>query len=157
MNKLILACGLALLTATSAMAAEVSETTRINAPLDKVWRLVKPFCSVAQWHPAVDKCELRSQNGKQERVLAIKGGGVIEERLLATSSAGHSVRYSILNSPLPVKDYVSTMTLSVDGAGTKVVWGSRFTPVGDEAAAKKAVSGIYTSGFDGMKKALGAQ
>lgn len=158
MNKTILAGVILSLAALPASAAQVSRSAKLAAPVAKVWQMIKPFCSVSDWHPAVEKCELRRQDGAEERSIAVKGGGMIDERLLGASDAKHSVRYTILTSPLPVKDYVSTITLKADGKGTRIVWGSHFTANGvSDAEAEKIVAGIYTSGFDGLKKALAAK
>lgn len=90
-----------------------------------------------------------------ERAISVKGGGLIEERLLASSNAKHSITYSILSSPLPVKNYTATFTLIPAGKETKVVWQARFDATGaPDAEARKVISGIFTSGFDGMKQKL---
>jgi hypothetical protein len=49
------------------------------------------------------------------------------------------------------------MQLSEAGAGrTKLEWSSTFEPVGDEAEAKKVVSGVYTGGIAGLQGRFGA-
>lgn len=38
---------------------KVQETITINASVEKVWAVVKDFCNIQKWHPAVEKttCE----------------------------------------------------------------------------------------------------
>ncbi|HYH20409.1 MAG TPA: SRPBCC family protein [Azospirillum sp.] len=158
MRKLFAATAALLLAAAPALATEVSESVRLSVPVDQVWPSIGPFCGLSDWHPAVEKCELRQDGKGQMRVITIKGGGMIEERLLRASDTRHQVKYTILSSPLPVKDYVATMSATPSGKGTKLVWKARFTPNGaSEAEARKVISGIFTSGFDGLKQRLGAQ
>jgi hypothetical protein len=96
--------------------------------------------------------------GVQRRHLGLKGGGTIDEQLQRISKPRHSLTYTILASPLPVKDYVSTITLSEAKGGTRIVWKSRFTANGaSDAEAAKIIGGIYTSGFDGLKARLKAK
>lgn len=147
-----------LLTAAPALATEVRELVTLPYSVDQVWQRIAPFCSVADWHPAVESCQLRNQGNKEERVIAIKGGGTIEERLLSSSGKTHRVKYRILAAPLPVKDYVATMSVSPAGQNARLVWKATFTPSGaSEAEARKAISGIFTSGFDGLKQKLAAK
>lgn len=157
MRTTVAGAALALILAggTPALATEVSKSTILAAPVETVWQAVAPFCSVADWHPAVETCELSQVAGKQIRHLGLKGGGTIDEQLQHLSKGRHSLTYTILAAPLPVKDYVSTITLSEAKGGTRIVWKSRFTANGaSEADAAKVVGGIYTAGFDGLKAKL---
>jgi hypothetical protein len=157
-KRLFTALAALALTAAPALATEVRESVRLAVPVDQVWPSIGPFCGLGDWHPAVEKCDLRQDAKGQLRLITIKGGGVIEERLLSASDTRHSIRYTILSSPLPVKDYVATMSATPSGKGTTIVWKARFTPNGaSEAEAKKVISGIFTAGFDGLKRRLGPQ
>lgn len=145
-----------LLAAAPAMALEVREQATIKAPIEQVWKQIAPFCAIADWHPAVEGCTLRKTGGTQERDLALKGGGAIQERLMAVSAAKHRLRYTLLSGPLPVKNYSSTIRLSaVDARTTHITWSSSFEASGaPDAEARKAIAGIYTSGFEGLRKRL---
>lgn len=158
MSLRFMAIAAALLASNSVLAAEVVETTDIAASVDQVWKQVEPFCSLSEWHPAVEKCDLRRLDGKLERVITLKNGAVIEERLLDSSAAKHKITYSILAAPLPVKDYSASLILTPSGKDTKIVWEAKFTSDGvTDEEAKKIVSGIFTAGFDGLKQKIGAQ
>src|SRR5262250_1876589 len=121
----------ATLAAATAMAAppqtlHVTETVEIKAPPDKVWTTVKDFDGMTKWHPGFTSDQLVSGgNGKvgATRKLTIKDGPVITERLLAYDEAKHSFRYAIIESPLPITDYVSSISVHAGNAGmTKVTW-----------------------------------
>lgn len=145
-----------LLAAAPAMALEVREQATIKAPIEQVWKQIGPFCAIGDWHPAVESCNLRKTGKRQERDIALKGGGAIQERLTDLSAAKHRMRYTLLSGPLPVKNYNSTIRLSaVDAHTTRITWSSHFEAKGaSDAEARKAIAGIYTSGFDGLRKRL---
>jgi len=88
--------------------------------------------------------------------LSLKGGGTIVEKLVKWEPKKHSYTYAIVSSPLPVSDYISTISVKAEGQGSRLVWKGKFTPVGDEAKAKDTVAGIYTDGLAGIAKKAGS-
>lgn len=137
------------LTAGAASAATVTETTKINAPAEKVWAAsAADFCGIGQFHPAVEKCAL--SDGGKTRTLSLKGGGTIVEKQTAEKKGSYS--YVIVESPLPVDNYKSTFSVKGKGETSTVTWTGSFKPKGASAAdAKKAIDGIYTSGLSALK------
>jgi mxaD protein len=169
--------GLVLLTlgvlATGVAAADppktlhLVETVEIKAPLDKVWTAVRDFDGLAKWHPGFSGDVLVSgSNGKvgAVRKLTIKDGPVVVERLVAYDEAAHSYRYRITQSPLPLADYSSTITVKPGKAGmTEVTWSGSWkrkntsdNPPENESDAGtiKLVKGVYRGGLDNLKKML---
>lgn len=149
-NITLVAAGALALAATPAFAAEVTESAEIPASAEKVWAAAaKDFCGIGQFHPAVEKCAL--SNGGKTRTLSLNGGGTILEDQTALEE-GSSYSYVITESPLPVANYKSTFTVKANGASSSTVtWTGSFDPKGDEAAAKKVIDGIYTSGLEALK------
>jgi mxaD protein len=151
----------------SAPQLHVTKTVTINAPADKVWNSVKDFDALKTWHPAVDKVEIvEGKNNKvgAVRLLTLKGGGTIKERLLRFNPAKHSFAYEIVEGVLPVSDYRSRLAVSAagDNAST-VVWSGRFkrknvgaNPADNEndKIAVDTISGVYQAGLDNLKKML---
>jgi mxaD protein len=146
---------------------KVVETTTIKAPADKVWATVKDFDSLNKWHPAVAKDEIvKGTNNKPGavRALSIKDGPVIKERLLSFSDTTHSFSYKFIDTPFPIKDYVSTLHVKDNKDGTTLVrWSSTFkrknpanNPPDAESddAGVKLITGIYKAGLDNLKKML---
>jgi hypothetical protein len=149
---LVLAAGSAalLLSCVSAFAVESEyKATSTHSPAD-VWAKVGDFCGIGNWHPAVAKCEL--SHGNKIRTLTLKGGGTIVERLVNWDKADHRYTYRIVKSPLPVKDYVSTIKVVADGSGSDVVWSGKYKAVKGttDDAAKKIIDGIYKAGADAL-------
>jgi mxaD protein len=146
---------------------KVVETITIKAPADKVWAAVKDFDSLNKWHPAVAKDEIvKGTNNKPGavRALSIKDGPTITERLLSFSDATHSFSYKFLETPFPIKDYVSTLHVKGNKDGTTLVrWSSTFkrkNPAANppdaesDAAGVKLITGIYQSGLANLKKQI---
>jgi mxaD protein len=162
----------AALAAGSAWAAppqtlHVTESVEVKAPVDKVWDAVKDFDSLPKWHPGFSGDELVSgANGKSGTVrkLTIKDGPSFTEKLLSYDAAHHSYHYTIIESPLPIAHYTSTIAVHAGSGGTtKVVWSGSFkrkNPSDSPAEAEsdagviKLVKGVYRGGLDNLKKML---
>ncbi len=136
---------------------KVTMTTQAPVSADKLWELIGQFNGLPNWHPAIEKSELE-EDGKVRR-LTLVGGGSIVERLERVDDNEHLYRYSILESPLPVADYVAEIRVrqNEEGTGSTIEWSSEFKP--KDASVQKAtevIQGIYQTGFDNLKKLFGA-
>jgi hypothetical protein len=146
------AAGGILLAAAGVQAAEVKQSIDIAAPPDQVWAAIGDFCGIAGWHPAVEKCVQEKKGEDVLRTLSLKGGGTILEKQTGWSDDKHEYSYAILESPLPVASYVSTIAVSGSGEASTVTWSSSFDPKGaSEAEAKGVIEGIYKAGLDSIK------
>ena len=136
--------------------SEVSMKTHLNAAADQVWKIVGQFNGLPAWHPMVVKSTL--DDGGQRRTLSLPDGSKIVEDLREADDGSHTMTYAIVDSPLPVKDYVSTIRVipSQDGVGCTVEWSSTFDPTGDENAAVTAVHQVYQAGLDNLTKMFGS-
>ncbi len=133
-------------------ATRVSSTTHFGVPAEKVWEVIGQFSSFADWHPAVEKSDLQ-QGGKVRRVSLV-GGGVLVERLERIDDESFMYRYSIVDSPVPVANYVSELRVVKDdsGKGCRVDWSSEFEPVGvSSAEAEKTIRDVYESGLQNLQ------
>ncbi len=153
MNKLVVfAAGSAALifSCVSAFAVELSYKASSTSSADAVWAKVGDFCGIANWHPAVAKCEL--SHGKKIRTLTLKGGGTIVERLLKWDKKGMSYSYTIVSSPLPVSHYFSTIKVVADGSGADIIWTGKYKAKKgtSDADAQKTIDGIYKAGADAL-------
>jgi hypothetical protein len=144
-----------------------AETIEINAPADKVWAAIGNFADWS-WHPAVEKTEATGNAVDATRVLTLKGGGVIKEKLTKRDDAKRTLSYEITDvdvKVLPVNQYSSIITVTEDGGKSKVEWKAAYyrgfmqndpPPELNEEAAQKAVSGVYKSGLEALKTKLEA-
>lgn len=161
---LVIAALVGALSASSALAASlhVEESIVLAARPAAVWKKIGNFSGLPGWHPAVAKSEIiKGKNNRQGAVRAIEtgDGAKLVEELLAYDGKQATMRYRIVESPLPVRGYVSTLSVQSSGEGSRVVWQSSFDAVHsdtvDDAKAREIVAGIYKAGFAGLKKALG--
>jgi hypothetical protein len=131
----------------------------VAAPAERVWELVRDFGGIAKWGgPALQSCTVEGEGVGAIRRIGLPGGLAIAERLEALDEAGRSLSYAIVEkSPIPVKDYLSTIRIVEDGPQScRVDWSSTFTPDGaSEERAQAMIRGVYTGGIAGLRKALG--
>jgi NADPH2:quinone reductase len=140
----------------------VRRSAVIDAPLGRVWEVLRDFNSHSLWHPAVG--ESRIENGEAPdqvgcvRNFFLKDGNHIREQLLGLSDLEHFSTYCILDATLPMKDYVATVQLKpvTDGERTFWHWESTFgVPLGREREFAALVgSGVYEAGFTGLQAYL---
>ena len=150
-SRTAIGLSLLVLAAVPASALESSIKGSSTASADAVWTKIGDFCGIAKWHPAIEKCVL-STDGK-ERTLSLKGGGTIVEKLEKRDDAAHSYTYSIVSGPLPVTNYMSTISVAAAGAGSTITWSGKYDAKGaSDADAKKAIDGVYQGGIDQLVK-----
>jgi hypothetical protein len=134
-----------------AVAIESNVSASSAAAPAAVWAKIGDFCGIGNWHPAIAKCTL-SADGKT-RTLEVKGGGTIHEKQEMRDDGMRTYSYSIIDGPLPVANYLSTISVVADGAGSKLTWTGKYDAKGaSDADAKKVIDGIYQSGLDALVK-----
>jgi hypothetical protein len=104
----------------------------IDSNATQVWRVLKQFGGISQWHPSVLQSVIEQglPNGLVGciRRLNLKDGAVLRERLLAIDDSQLSFSYRFEQAPLPVDDYVMTVKLIPisDQERTVIQWLARF-------------------------------
>jgi carbon monoxide dehydrogenase subunit G len=153
-KMLACAAALAVVAATPTLAAhaiQVSKSIDVDAPPAKVWETIGDFCGIGDWHPVVEKCELSTKNGKKLRTLSLKGGGTLVEEQGYRDDDDMEYSYSIIDGPLPVENYNSTLEVEPEGAGSKVTWSSTFNAKDvEDAKAEQAIADVYDAGLKGL-------
>ncbi|SOE17245.1 polyketide cyclase/dehydrase/lipid transport protein [Hoeflea halophila] len=134
----------------------------IDAPAAKVWERVRDFNGLPRWHPRIR--DSRIENGEPSdrvgcvRDFHLQNGDRIREKLLGLSDYDLFCTYSILESPMPLTDYVATLRLTpvTDGDRTFAEWSAEFECSVDDAEG--LVSGIggdvFQAGFDALKRQM---
>ncbi len=133
---------------------KVSMNTKLNVSADEAWRMIGGFNALPDWHPSVDKSEL-TEEGQTRTLSLAAGGGTIVEKLEKMDDGSRTYSYSIVDSPLPVANYRSTLKVTGEGDDCTIEWTSEFDPVGAENEAADVIRGIYQAGFDNLKKMFG--
>jgi NADPH:quinone reductase len=140
----------------------VVRSTVINAPIDEVWAFLRDFNAHDQWHPAVSVSHIEDGKTPDQigcvRNFRLVDGAQLREQLLALDDRNRTYTYCILESPIPLVGYVSTVTLKPvsDGNRTFWHWRSTFNPPPERAAelARMVGDDIYVGGFDAARRFL---
>ena len=132
--------------------ATVTESIDLTAAPEAVWALVGDPASLSDWHPAVATAEVTDG----VRRCALAGGGGIVEPILEHSDQERFYMYGLTESPLPVHDCRSRVSVEATAGGSRLVWSAEFEP-DDPAAAQELsemVSGLYSAGLAAVRDRL---
>src|SRR5262245_42447920 len=136
----------------------VRRSAIIDAPIERVWAVLRDFNSHSAWHPAVGPSAIEGSETSDQvgcvREFTLKDGHQIREQLLALSDRDHVSTYCILDATLPMRNYVATVQLKrvTDGDRTFWHWESTFdVPRGREREFEQLVGDhVYEAGFAGL-------
>jgi hypothetical protein len=151
---------LAAAASTGALAADktysVTERVELSAAPAKTWDTIKDFKGWQAWHPAFAGTVITKGEGNAKgsvRELTTKDGAKFIEELEMHDAASRTYQYRIIESPLPITGYVSTLQVRHGHNGGSIVeWSSHF---GVKAGAsddemKKTIAGVYRAGLDNL-------
>ena len=112
--------------------ARVFTSSVLSAPIAHVWTIVRDFNGLPLWNPKVVRSEIEGGLASDAvgcvRNFMLADGGKLREKLLAFSDLDHLCTYSILESPMPLTNYVATLRLLpiTDGGRTYAEWTATF-------------------------------
>ena len=140
----------------------VTRSAIVDAPIERVWAVLRDFNSHAAWHPVVAESHIERGEPSDQvgcvRNFTLRDGNHIREQLLTLSDRDFVSTYCILDATLPMRRYVATVTLSrvTDGERTFWHWESTFdVPRGREREFGDLVGrGVYEGGFEGLRSYL---
>lgn len=143
--------------------ARVYTSSVINASAARVWARVRDFNGLSNWHPAI--AESRIENGEPAdkvgcvRNFSLRNGDRLREQLLGLSDFDMFCTYSILDSPMPLTNYVATLRLTpiTDHDRTFIEWSADFDCAPDKEGEllSNIGGGVFQGGFDALKRAFG--
>ena len=144
------------------MLQKVVRSAVIDAPIERVWAVLRDFNSHDRWHSAIDSSHIEGKDQSDQigcvRGFTLKDGNTIREQLLALDDREHRSTYCILDATVPLQRYVATVTLKpvTDSQQTFWHWESSFaTPLGMERELRDLVAtGVYEAGFENMRRHL---
>jgi hypothetical protein len=141
----------------------IVESTVLDAPVEAVWAVLRDFNGFDRWHPAIADSHIERGYSSDKigcvRRLHLADGSEVREQLLTLSDADMAFSYCLLDTPIPLLNYVAHLRLApvTDGDRTFWHWQSRFdTPLGRETELRDLVSnGIFRAGFDAVREHMG--
>jgi hypothetical protein len=140
----------------------VRRSTILDVPLERAWALLRDFNGHDRWHPAISE-SMVEQNRPADAVGCVRrfrlaDGSELRERLLTLSDLETTLAYCLLETPIPLFNYVAHVRLLpvTDGERTFWQWESRFTTLpGEEEAMRRLVGEeIYEAGFVAVRRLL---
>jgi hypothetical protein len=142
---------------------KVLRSTILDAPVDDVWAVIRDFNGHDRWHPAVRDSAVERNRASDEvgcvRRFHLVDGSELREQLLTLSDMEMTFSYCLLDTPVPLFNYVAhTRLLPVtDGNRTFWQWDSTFdTRAGEEKEMARMVGDdIYGAGFEAIRQHLG--
>lgn len=143
--------------------ANVFTSSVIDAPAPKVWDRVRDFNGLPNWHPAIRESRIEENQPADKvgcvRDFRLQNGDRIRERLLGLSDFDMFCTYSILESPMPLENYVATLRLTPisDGDRTFVEWTAQFdcAPEEEQGLVEGIGGNVFQVGFDSLKRHFG--
>ena len=141
--------------------AKIHESGVVAAPVERVWEYVRDFNSLPKWFPGVTDSHIEPGVAPGQagcvRNFGLEGGARIRERMLELSDRDHVCRYTMIECPLPIANYLATLRLSPSGdQGTRVELASQFdSPPAQEKEMVGLLTTTYRGAFEMLKKHFG--
>ena len=145
----------------------VKEEATINATPEKIWSIIRDYCSIKDWHPEVTDCT--SDKGSQPesvRTITLQNGEQIKE-ILAKHLADKFMFQHYMQDGQDIKTYpIATHSLTItvaenDAGGSILKWKGAFyrsfpgpnpPPELSDQAAQEKLASFYKTGIESIKK-----
>ncbi|WP_109005362.1 SRPBCC family protein [Streptomyces rishiriensis] len=127
---------------------------------DAIWAVVQRFNGLPDWHPAIRASEITGGGDEitpgAVRVLTGADHSIYRDRLVDLDDADRTLTYEIVEAPLPVRGYRSTLHVQpvADTGGAFLSWQATLVPAEGttasqatavlEAAYAPALAGLHT-------------
>ncbi|HKL19355.1 MAG TPA: SRPBCC family protein [Halalkalibaculum sp.] len=132
---------------------EVKVNGIIEADAEKVWELAGDFSRLDSFVEAIADCSSDGKESGAIRTLTLQDGSKVKEKLQSINHENHTLNYSIVESEMPIKNYVGTMQVKDLGNNrSEFTWSSEFrSENGQEEEMKQALEGLYSLGMEGLQ------
>ena len=133
--------------------AKIAVEADYAASAAKVWEKLGDFGGIGGWMPGVAKCELAGTGVGATRTIAM-GPMKVVERLESFDPKARTLSYSIVEGPMPTKDYLATIVVRETGPGRcHVDWTASFElPPGlAEEQVRPALEGAYGGALKALR------
>ncbi len=143
----------------------VVKSTVLEAPIEAVWEILRDFNGHDRWHPQVADSQIE-RGWTADRIGCVRrfhlaDRSELREQLLTLSDADMAFSYCLLDTPVPLLNYVAHVRLApvTDGDWTFWRWEGRFdTPKGrEEELSRMVAENIYQGGFDAIRAHMGLE
>jgi hypothetical protein len=143
--------------------ARVFTSTVINAHASAVWERIRDFNGMPKWHPRIRDSRIEDALPPDKigciRSFHLQNGDNIREQLVAMSDYDLFYSYAILESPMPLTDYMATLRLTpvTDGERCFAEWSAEFScdPDKETDLVNGIGTNVFQGGFDALKRHFG--
>lgn len=143
--------------------ARVYVSSVIQAPASRVWERIRDFNGLPKWHPLIRDSRIEDALPSDKvgciRHFHLQNGDVIREKLEGLSDYDMFCTYSILESPMPLEDYVATIRLTpvTENDQTFIEWSAEFScaPEEEDNLVNGIGTDVFQTGFDALKRHFG--
>ncbi|MCM6775446.1 SRPBCC family protein [Nocardia sp. CDC159] len=133
----------------------------LDAPIERVWAFFDDFDGLDAFHPAIR--ESRLEAGPDARTVGAMRyltltDGFVRERLLKFEPGEFEFEYAIIETTMPVRDYIAGVRLIpvTDSGKTFAQWWADFTTEGVALApvAASISADVFAAGFRAIDERL---
>ncbi len=143
--------------------ARVYQSSVISGSAEKVWERVRDFNGLPKWHPRIRDSRIEEALPADKigciRNFHLQNGDNIREQLLGLSDYDMFCTYSILESPMPLTEYVATLRLTpvTEGDRCFIEWSAEFScdPANEGDLVNGIGTNVFLAGFDALKRHFG--
>lgn len=144
--------------------ARVYQSSVVSGSAEKVWERVRDFNGLPKWHPRIRDSRIEEALPSDKigciRNFHLQNGDNIREQLLGLSDYDMFCTYAILESPMPLTDYVATLRLTpvTEGDRCFIEWSAEFScdPAQEADLVNGIGSNVFLAGFDALKRHFGS-
>ncbi|MEM7259959.1 MAG: SRPBCC family protein [Pseudomonadota bacterium] len=141
----------------------VKRSTILDHSTDTVWSVLRDFNGHDHWHPAVATSQIERSRDSDRigciRKFRLTDGSELREQLLALSDVEQSFSYCLLDTPIPLFNYVAHVRLFpvTDSDRTFWEWEGTFNTIDNREDELRTLVGeeIYQAGFHALRSHLG--
>lgn len=102
---------------------QISRTTTVHAPIDRVWQMLADVGTISAWHPGVESSPVLSTHrtglGAKRRVELYDGSSSVEE--VTSLEEGRSLTVTMSEHTMPLSHGAATFAVEADGDGRTTV------------------------------------
>jgi hypothetical protein len=143
--------------------ARVFASSVINAEAAAVWERIRDFNGMPKWHPRIRDSRIEDALPSDKigciRNFHLQNGDLIREKLVGMSDYDLFYSYIILESPMPLTDYMATLRLTpvTDGNRCFAEWSAEFScdPDKETDLVNGIGTNVFQGGFDALKRHFG--
>lgn len=137
--------------------SQLEVTKVINAPADNVWNMIREFSGVERFLPWVASSCTHGKGVGATRTVVFKDGHQLLTRLETLDEQECTLSYSIVESTLPVENYLATIQVKkVEADQCEVGWTMRcaFKDFSEEEKEKelKRIEGLLLLAIEELEK-----